>query len=300
MEQKLLEKRIRILERKLERSERNRSELEGQRSRARLLYQRLSQDVQNIQDQLIQSEKLASLGQLTAGIAHEIKNPLNFVVNFAEVSVELSQELRQGLERGLEVEDLLGDLEQNAELILQHGRRADAIVRSMMRHASGGSGERERVDINSLVSEFAELAYHGKRARVSGFRVSLVQDLGPDAGSLDLVHQDVGRVLINLLDNAFDAVCERGDAASYEPTVTVSTRRSEGEVTIRVEDNGPGIPEEIVTKLFEPFFSTKPTGSGTGLGLSLSYDIVTKGHGGSLICESEPGLGASFVVHLPA
>jgi signal transduction histidine kinase len=300
-----LEKRIRLLERKLERSERNRAELEEQRSKGQLLYRRLHADLAAAQAQLVQAEKLASLGELTAGIAHEIKNPLNFVNNFAEVNLELVQELAEALRAaGVydRVADLLDDLRTNSEAVQKHGRRADSIVRTMMQHASGGTGERVLTDLNALVSEHIDLAYHGRRAHASGFQVSIVRDLAGDAGSIDIVPQSIGRVLLNLLGNAFDAVQEHASNAGsgFAAELRISTRRFPGRVEIRVADNGPGIPEEVRDRLFEPFFTTKPTGSGTGLGLSLSYDIVTSGHGGSLTVESEAGGGAAFIVKLPA
>jgi signal transduction histidine kinase len=299
------EKRIRLLERKLERSERNRAELEEQRSKGQLLYRRLHADLAAAQAQLVQAEKLASLGQLTAGIAHEIKNPLNFVNNFAEVNLELVHELADALrEAGAyeRVADLLEDLRVNSEAVQKHGRRADSIVRTMMQHASGGTGERVLTDLNALVSEHVDLAYHGRRAQASGFQVTILRDLADDAGSASLVPQSIGRVLLNLLGNAFDAVQEHASqaGADHVPEVRVSTRRLPGHVEIRVADNGPGMVDDVRERIFEPFFTTKPTGSGTGLGLSLSYDIVTNGHGGSLTVESEPGRGATFVMTLPA
>jgi len=277
--------------------------------------------LQTTQQRLIQAEKLASLGALTAGIAHEIRNPLNFINNFAEVNQELADELLEGLEKGEDVGDIVADLKRNAAVIAGHGHRADGIVRSMMQHASGGTGEREAVDVNKLVSEYADLSYHGHRAQMAGSNCVIERDLG-DVGRVMMVPQEIGRVLLNLLGNAFDAVLEResgregerengvttaigtpegrtADALSpYIPTVRVSTRRVGNAVAIRVADNGPGIPDAIKVKIFEPFFTTKPTGSGTGLGLSLSYDIVTQGHGGTLRVESKEGRGATFIVTL--
>ena len=253
------------------------------------------------QARLIQQEKLASLGQLTAGIAHEIKNPLNFVNNFAELSEELAQELREALANGDNLSDIIDDLEQNAQRISHHGKRADGIVHAMMQHASGGSGKREATEINAFISEHIDLAYHGKQAQVPDLKVEIERDLGVDACTVEIVPREIGRVLLNLFGNAFDAVHERAVNVNgaYIPTVTVSTRQAEGQVEIRVKDNGPGIPAEIREKIFEPFFTTKPTGTGTGLGLSLSYDIVTQGHGGTLTVESEEGKGATFIITLP-
>ncbi len=188
-----------------------------------------------------------------------------------------------------------------SQVIAQHGKRADGIVHAMIQHASAGTGQRELTDINALVSEHIELAYHGKRAQMTGFHATLERDLEAEAGTVDVVPQEIGRVLLNLLSNAFDAVHEHAVSVNgqYEPTVTVSTRQVDGQLEIRVSDNGPGIPAEIKDRIFEPFFTTKPTGTGTGLGLSLSYDIVTQGHGGTLTVESAEGEGATFVITLP-
>jgi signal transduction histidine kinase len=268
------------------------------------------QHLQTTQAQLIQSEKMASLGQLTAGIAHEIKNPLNFVNNFAQLSTELADEITEELDAHPDqtvaevreyLDELLADLRLNTEKIEEHGRRANGIVHAMMQHASAGTGQRESTDINALVSEHIDLAYHGKRAQVPGFHATLERELDAEAGTVEVVPQEIGRVLLNLLGNAFDAVHEHALSVNgqYEPTVTVSTRQVDGQLEIRVCDNGPGIPSEIRNRIFEPFFTTKPTGSGTGLGLSLSYDIVTQGHGGRLTVESTEGEGATFVITLP-
>ncbi len=253
------------------------------------------------QAQLVQSEKMASLGALTAGIAHEIKNPLNFVNNFAGLSQELVTELEEETDP-VERAALLEDLKTNAAKIEAHGRRADAIVRQMMEHARSASGERRPVDLNALVEEYTNLAYHGMRARHPDFNATLNQSFAEDAGEVEIVSQEIGRVLINLLDNAFDAVRARktSGADGYLPSVTVTTERRDGKVEIRVADNGLGMPEAVRAKVFEPFFTTKPTGQGTGLGLSMSYDIVTQGHGGTLTVESEEGRGATFTLALPA
>ncbi len=259
-------------------------------------------ELQETQARLIQTEKMASLGALTAGIAHEIKNPLNFVNNFAEINGELVGEMREALDGGdlEEARALLGDLKANADLIATHGKRADGIVQSMMAHAHGGTGERDVVDVNAFVDEYVGLAFHGKQARDPGFTVEITTDYG-ETGILEVAPQEMGRVLVNLLSNAFDAVHEHAQSqnGTYTPQVTVTTRRESDHVAIRVADNGPGIPEAVREKIFEPFFTTKPAGSGTGLGLSLSYDIVTQGHGGTLTVESAPGRGAAFVVTVP-
>ncbi len=251
------------------------------------------------QRQLVEQEKLASLGSLTAGIAHEIKNPLNFVNNFAEVSSELVDELHAAVSSGdtEEVASILADLRGNTEQISKHGKRADSIVRSMMQHAKGGTSEMETVDLNEFVEEYVNLAWHGMRAREHGFEAEVLRDYDEAAGSLELKPQDIGRVILNILNNAFQAVSK---AQIQDPVVTVSTVRSNGAIEIHICDNGPGIPEDIREKIFEPFFTTKETGEGTGLGLSLSHDIVTKGHGGTMKVQSSENGGAEFRVTLPA
>lgn len=276
-------------------------------------YRRLNETLEHLrltQEQLITQEKLASLGALTGGIAHEIKNPLNFITNFAEVNKELADELEAELSSKrdsmvsdiyAELEDILSNLKINAAQINHHGKRADGIVRSMMQHASGALGERQPVDVNELVEEYVNLSYHGMRANVTDFNVTIVKELEENLGSTEMVPQDIGRVLLNLLNNAFYAVNKHvtNAGSGYEPTVTVQTRRSMGGIEITVADNGPGMPKEVQERIFEPFFTTKPTGSGTGLGLSLSYEIVTQGHGGSIHVVSHEGSGASFTVTLP-
>ena len=268
-------------------------------------------DLRQTQAQLVQSEKLASLGQLTAGIAHEIKNPLNFVNNFADLSVELAQELRDEIADAAdrpaaevlgEIGPLLDDLQDNARRIREHGQRADRIVRSMLLHSRGGASDHARVDVNRFVDEYVNLAFHGARANDSGFTVEVARDFDDDAGEVDIVPQEFGRVLINLLTNAFHAVAERARQAGpdYRPAVTARTRRAGGEVAVEVADNGTGIPEDVRAKIFEPFFTTKPSGQGTGLGLSLAHDIVTGVHGGRMDVESAEGEGSTFRVILPA
>ena len=258
--------------------------------------------LKSTQQQLIQQEKLASLGKLTSGIAHEIKNPLNFVNNFARLNRELVEELREGIQSSEEMNEVLSDLHQNTQQIVKHGERADQIVRSMMEHASESTGKRYEVSINDLVEELTDLSYHSFTTRNPNITVQINKDFSSETGSLNLAPQDIGRVLQNILNNAFDAVCEkkRKSSNAYLPTVTIRTERKNDQVRILIEDNGCGIPDGIKKKIFEPFFTTKPTGSGTGLGLSLSYDIVTQGHGGSLSVESEEGEGAVFVIRLPA
>ncbi len=252
------------------------------------------------QAQLVQKEKMASLGALTAGIAHELKNPLNFVNNFAALSQELVAELADEADPDVRAV-LLADLKANAAKIEEHGRRADGIVRSMMEHARSGSGERRAVAINDLVEEYAARALYATKVRHPDLRVALDLDLAEEAGLVEVVPQEIGRVLVNLVANALDAVRQRAEAEpdGYAPTVTVSTCRTDGGVEVRVEDNGPGMAEAVRARVFEPFFTTKPTGEGTGLGLSMSYDIVTQGHGGTLAVESAEGEGAAFVLGLP-
>ena len=256
------------------------------------------------QARLIHQEKMASLGTLTAGVAHEIKNPLNFVNNFAALSRELIQELIQELVVGTDpeaVQTILSDLTINADKIEAHGRRADSIVRSMLDHARGSSGERYAIDLNVLVAEHVDLAWHGQRARTHEFDVKITKELDGAVGQIKVVPQEIGRVVLNLVGNAFDAVGERarhGDE-TYQPVIAVGTQRMEDWVEVCIADNGPGIPEAIRTKIFEPFFTTKSPGLGTGLGLSMAYDIITQGHGGTLTVESEEGQGATFIITLP-
>ncbi len=257
------------------------------------------------QAQLVQSEKMASLGELTAGIAHEIQNPLNFVNNFADVSVEMLTELREEQARpvrdpALEAE-LLDDIAQNLGKIHHHGQRAASIVRGMLEHSRASTGERTPTDLNALADEYLRLAYHGLRAKDKTFNATLRPDFDPALPPVEVIAQDLGRVLLNLLSNAFYAVRQRQlrGAAGYVPTVCISTRLVGEKVEIRVRDNGMGIPAAVREKIFQPFFTTKPTGEGTGLGLSLSYDIVNQGHGGTLAVASEEGNYTEFLISLP-
>ncbi|WP_420456313.1 ATP-binding protein [Rubrivirga sp.] len=264
------------------------------------LHQSLA-DLRAAQAQLVQQEKMASLGALTAGIAHEIKNPLNFVTNFAGLSQELIDELDAETDPD-ERDALLADLRLNVAKIGQHGRRADGIVRSMMDHARSGSGQRRAVDLNALVREYTGHAAHAARVLHPTVGVAPRLDLGAEVGEVEMVPQEIGRVLVNLVGNALDAVRQRRQAGEpgYLPTVTVATRRTDGAVEVRVADNGTGMPAAVRDRVFEPFFTTKPTGEGTGLGLSLSHDIVVQGHRGSLAVESAEGEGTAFVMTLPA
>ncbi|MFK7849237.1 MAG: ATP-binding protein [Rhodothermales bacterium] len=262
------------------------------------------------QHQLVVKEKIASLGQLTSGIAHEIKNPLNFINNFSQLSVELADDLKNELEVNREqtvgkvideVADLLNDLVFNTKRINEHGKRADSIVMNMMQHARGGTGERQSVDLNVLLDEYVNLAYHGMRVTTPDFQVTITRDYDDSVGEVDMVREEISRVFLNIINNAFYAVHEQAQTHEkpYAPAVTVTTCRLEKSVEIRIEDNGLGIPTEIQEKIFEPFFTTKPTGTGTGLGLSLSHDII-KGHGGTLLVESIEGQGATFILKLAA
>jgi len=282
-------------------------------TQARLDLQRLKQEkqraetalaeLQATQRQLIQSEKMASLGELTAGIAHEIQNPLNFVNNFAEVSNELIGEMNEELRKGnqAEAEAIASDLRQNLEKINLHGKRADAIVKSMLQHSRSSTGHKEPTDVNALADEYLRLAFHGFRAKDKSFQAKFETELDETMEKVNLVAQDIGRVILNLINNAFYAVTQKKKLQpnGYDPAVTVSTKRHADKIEIRVRDNGDGIPREAVGKIFQPFFTTKPTGQGTGLGLSLSYDIVTKGHGGELQVHTEEGKGSEFIIRLP-
>ncbi|GHB81165.1 sensor histidine kinase [Persicitalea jodogahamensis] len=257
------------------------------------------------QGQLVQSEKMASLGELTAGIAHEIQNPLNFVNNFAEVNTELIQELKEEQEKGDPdhelVEEILRDLADNMEKMVYHGKRADSIVKGMLMHSRTGTGEKESVDVNALADEYMRLAYHGLRAKDKSFNATLEKDFDPEVIVARVMPQDFGRVLLNIFNNAFYAVSQRArqEGEEYRPTVWLSSKLENGTVEIRIKDNGTGIPDEVRAKIFEPFYTTKPTGQGTGLGLSLSYDIIHNGHGGRLEVESEQGSHTLFIVRIP-
>jgi two-component system, NtrC family, sensor kinase len=266
-------------------------------------------DLRAAQDRLIQTEKLASLGQLTAGIAHEIKNPLNFVNNFAALSVELTDELKGALKPAVldetiraEVDEITGLLKDNLGKVVQHGKRADSIVKNMLLHSREGSGARRSADINALVGESLNLAYHGARAEKPGFTITLKHDLDPNAGALDLYPQEISRALLNLISNGFYAAIRRkaeADDDTFEPVLSATTRDLGETVEIRIRDNGTGISPEVRVKMFNPFFTTKPTGEGTGLGLSMTHDIIVKQHGGSIDVDTEPGAFTEFIITLP-
>jgi len=255
------------------------------------------------QSQLIQSEKMASLGELTAGIAHEIQNPLNFVNNFSEVSNELIWEMKEELATGnLQLAtEIADDISQNLEKINHHGKRADAIVKGMLQHSRSSNGVKESTDINALADEYLRLAYHGLRAKDKDFNATLKTDFDQAIGDINIIPQDIGRVLLNLINNAFYAISEKKkqQGENYEPTVSVSTKKISDKIQITVADNGNGIPQKALDKIFQPFFTTKPTGEGTGLGLSLSYDIV-KAHGGDIRVDTKEGYGSKFIIQLPS
>ena len=260
-------------------------------------------ELKETQKQLIQSEKMASLGELTAGIAHEIQNPLNFVNNFSEVSKELLDEMKTALESGDEDEarEIVNDVIQNLEKINHHGKRADAIVKGMLQHSRKSSGQKEPTDINALCDEYIRLCYHGLRAKDKSFNANINIDFDTTIEKINVIPQDISRVMLNVLTNAFYAVHEKKKAAdeSYKPTVSIQTKKINDNIEISVKDNGNGIPKSIIDKIFQPFFTTKPTGEGTGLGLSLAYDIITKEHNGAIKLESKEGEGATFIIQLP-
>jgi signal transduction histidine kinase len=259
-------------------------------------------ELKSTQTQLIQSEKMASLGELTAGIAHEIQNPLNFVNNFSEVSNELLDEMLEEAAKGnfAEVKEILNDVKQNLEKINHHGKRADGIVKGMLQHSRSSSGTKEPTDINALADEYLRLAYHGLRAKDKSFNAIMKTEYEEGLEKVNVIPQDIGRVVLNLITNAFYVVNEKKKSGveGYEPTVTVNTKRHHGNIEVSVLDNGNGIPQKVLDKIFQPFFTTKPTGQGTGLGLSLSYDIV-KAHGGEIKVETKENEGTVFIIQLP-
>jgi signal transduction histidine kinase len=288
-----------------------------QKHKAKIKIEQAYDNLKATQQQLIQSEKMASLGELTAGIAHEIQNPLNFVNNFSEVSNELVDEMKTELATGNTelAKEIADDIKQNLEKINHHGKRADAIVKGMLQHSRTGSGAKELTDINALAGEYLRLAYHGLKAKDKSFSADIETDFDTSLGKVNVIPQDIGRVVLNLFNNAFYAVDEKKKHAStvstlngYEPTVSVSTKKlnarpddpvGRGKVLIKVADNGNGIPQKVMDKIFQPFFTTKPTGQGTGLGLSLAYDIV-KAHGGEIKVETKEDQGTAFIILLPS
>jgi signal transduction histidine kinase len=272
--------------------------------------QKTLNNLKDTQNQLILSEKMASLGQLTAGIAHEIKNPLNFITNFSVLSHDLTKDLRKELaaerdrvdpKRAKEIEDLLGDLEQNVSKINEHGKRADSIVRGMLLHSRGKSGERQETDLNALLAEYTNLAYHGMRAQDQSFNVKIETEFDPAVGNVSVVPQDLSRAFLNIVNNACYAANDRKKAShnGFTPVVRVSAKNLADGVEIRIRDNGNGIPDSIREKIFNPFFTTKPAGAGTGLGLSLSYDIITQEHKGDIRVDTKEGEYTEFVITIP-
>ncbi len=276
-------------------------------ARTRELSQSLD-DLRTAQDRLVQTEKLASLGQLTAGIAHEIKNPLNFVNNFSALSAELVGEISDAVAKATldkktrdEIDELAQMLTSNLEKVVEHGKRADSIVKNMLLHSREGSGEHRPADINAIVDESLNLAYHGARAEKAGFNIAFQRNLDPSVGMVDVYPQEITRVLLNLISNGFYAATRRKAEAGdgFEPMLSATTRNLGDQVEIRIRDNGTGIPEEVKEKIFNPFFTTKPSGEGTGLGLSISHDIIVKQHGGSIAVGTELGSFTEFVITLP-
>jgi two-component system NtrC family sensor kinase len=274
-----------------------------QKQKAKKKIEKAYDDLKTTQKQLIQSEKMASLGELTAGIAHEIQNPLNFVNNFSDVNTELIDELKSELASGNMqlANQLADDIKDNEQKINHHGKRADAIVKGMLQHSRTSSGQKEPTDINALCDEYLRLAFHGLRAKDKSFKAKFESSLDPSIGKINVAPQEIGRVILNLINNAFYAVNEKKKivANGFEPTVFITTKRTNNKVEVRVRDNGTGIPQKVIDKIFQPFFTTKPTGQGTGLGLSLSYDII-KTHGGDLKVETKEGEGSEFIIILPA
>jgi two-component system NtrC family sensor kinase len=303
--QETLEKERLAKEKEIERNQliaQQKMELEIQVTERTTELKQSLDNLKSTQAQLIQSEKMASLGELTAGIAHEIQNPLNFVNNFSEINNELIEEIKSQKSKlkSEEEDEILNDIFQNNEKIIHHGKRADAIVKGMLQHTRASTGKKEPTDINALADEYLRLSYHGLRAKDKTFNATLVTDLDESIGKISIVPQDIGRVLLNLFNNAFYAVAEKKKNANenYKPTVSVCTKKVDSKVEIHVKDNGVGIPQKVVNKIFQPFFTTKPTGQGTGLGLSLSYDII-KAHAGEIEVETKEGEGSEFIVHLP-
>jgi two-component system NtrC family sensor kinase len=276
-----------------------------QKQKANVILEETLSTLKSTQSQLIQSEKMASLGELTAGIAHEIQNPLNFVNNFSEVNKELLVEMKDEIKKGNmdEVNAIADDVIDNEEKIIHHGKRADAIVKSMLQHSQTSTRQKEPTDINKLADEYFRLFYHGLLAKDKSFNALMKTDFDESIGNIDIIPQDIGKVLLNLYNNAFYAVSEKQKVESvkqnaYEPSLLISTKKTNNHIEIKVGDNGNGIPQKIIDKIFQPFFTTKPTGQGTGLGLSLSYDII-KAHGGELKVDTREGEGSEFTIKLP-
>jgi signal transduction histidine kinase len=260
-------------------------------------------DLSAAQTQLIHSEKMASLGELTAGIAHEIQNPLNFINNFSELNAELADELKHALDNGdtEEAYAIINDIKNNQQKVVHHGKRADSIVKSMLQHSRGSGSTKEQINLNDLADECIRLSFHGMRAKEKSFNAKMETHFSDEVGQVEAVPGDVSRVLLNICTNAFYAVMQKSKKQidGYSPVVVLETGVSNDKVWVKIKDNGDGIPPEALDKIFQPFFTTKPTGEGTGLGLSMSYDIIKKGHNGDIRVESVPGMGASFIIELP-
>jgi len=303
---KLIEKLKEVEELSLEKQkilESQNIHLEEQVQKRTIELKKSVEDLKSTQAHLIQSAKMASLGELTAGIAHEIQNPLNFVNNFSEVNSELISEMKEELGKGnIETaKTIANDINNNEQKIIFHGKRADAIVKGMLQHSQSSNGIKEPTNINALADEYLRLANHGFRAKDKLFKATMKTDFDETIGNINIIQQDMGRVILNLINNAFYVVDEKMklNKNGYEPTVSVSTKKANGNVEIKVADNGKGIPQKVLDKIFQPFFTTKPTGQGTGLGLSLSYDIV-KAHGGELKVETKEEEGTIFTIELPS
>jgi len=310
-------KQLTIIEFKLDRTEKVKrttailleetiEELEQKRKIVEESHEALKQSMDELkaaQAQLVHAEKMASLGELTAGIAHEIQNPLNFVKNFSEVNAELIEELKEEIDNGdiEEVKAIADDIADNESKIIHHGKRADGIVKGMLQHSRTANKDKESTDINVLADEYLRLAYHGLRAKDNSFNADFKTNFDKALPKINVIPQDIGRVLLNLINNAFFVVNEKAkeNIDGFKPEVIVSTKSLNEMIEIKVQDNGSGIPENIKDKIFQPFFTTKPTGEGTGLGLSLSYDIITKGHGGEFKVETNEGEGSTFTIQIP-
>ncbi len=302
---KEIEEQKKIVEEAKNEIAKNMFELDKQKQLIEIKNRVLNETMTNLketQSQLIQSEKMASLGELTAGIAHEIQNPLNFVNNFSDINSELIAEMKEEIDKGNleEAKALANDISENEKKINFHGKRADGIVKGMLQHSRSSNNIKESVNINALADEYLRLAYHGLRAKDKSFNAAMKTNYDESIGNITAVPQDIGRAMLNLITNAFYAVNEKKKTHpdNYEPTVSVSTKKTGYKVEIRIKDNGNGIPQKVLDKIFQPFFTTKPTGQGTGLGLSLCYDII-KAHGGGLKVETKEGEGSEFIILLP-
>lgn len=297
------ERELQITEKLKQQLEKQVQERTAEITRQKEELQKALHELKETQSQLIHSEKMASLGELTAGIAHEIQNPLNFVNNFSEINGELLDEMREAIEKGdyEEVKQLASDIADNQQKINMHGKRADSIVKGMLQHSRTSTGQKEPTDINALCDECLRLSFHGLRAKDKSFNAAFETKFDPQLPKIDVIPQEIGRVILNLCNNAFFSTNEKKKTAEgdFKPVVSIETMARDNGVVIIIKDNGSGIPQSILDKIFQPFFTTKPTGQGTGLGLSMSYDIITKGHNGTLQVESKENSGATFTIFLP-